>query len=344
MGKSFFRQKTDLELSLSKNHACDTMHKFERFFKLHALLHSGHPVSMKRMREALDASRATVNRDLEYMRLFLHAPIIYERAANGYRYDPDAPTFELPGLWFNESELFALLASEQMLESLQPGLLAPYTEPLRQRIRELIAQSGHSAETVSQRICLHSFGRRQTQSATFATVAQAVLECRMLSIHYHSRSRDQTSSRCLQPRLLLHYRDNWYLIAHCEKAQALRTFSLDRIREAVLHEAPAAPGDESELQDFLGSSFGIFSGPVQHWAVLRFSAARAAWVADEVWHPDQVGAWRDDAYELRLPYADPTELIMEILKHGPEVQVLEPAELREMAIGRLEAAWRQYQK
>jgi hypothetical protein len=41
-------------------------------------------------------------------------------------------------------------------------------------------------------------------------------------------------------------------------------------------------------------------------------------VADERWHPQQVGRWVGDAYELRVPYADPRELVMEILKYGPE--------------------------
>jgi len=48
-------------------------------------------------------------------------------------------------------------------------------------------------------------------------------------------------------------------------------------------------------------------------------------VADEPWHPDQVGHFLDDGcYQLTLPYSDPRELIMDILKHGSEIEVVSP--------------------
>jgi predicted DNA-binding transcriptional regulator YafY len=52
-------------------------------------------------------------------------------------------------------------------------------------------------------------------------------------------------------------------------------------------------------------------------------------VASETWHGKQVGTFlRDGSYVLEFDYDKDPELIMDILKHGPEVEVLEPAELR----------------
>jgi predicted DNA-binding transcriptional regulator YafY len=63
-------------------------------------------------------------------------------------------------------------------------------------------------------------------------------------------------------------------------------------------------------------------------AVLRFSGERARWVADQVWHPEQVGRYLEDgSYELRIPYRDQRELVMDILRHGPHLVVMEPASL-----------------
>jgi predicted DNA-binding transcriptional regulator YafY len=53
-------------------------------------------------------------------------------------------------------------------------------------------------------------------------------------------------------------------------------------------------------------------------------------VADEVWHPEQEGRQLPDgSYELRIPYRDSRELVMDILRHGAHVEVLEPESLRE---------------
>ncbi|MFW5454199.1 helix-turn-helix transcriptional regulator [Thioalkalivibrio sulfidiphilus] len=319
------------------------MNRAERIYRIHGLLKgSRRPVPLARLMEELGASRATVVRDLAYMRDFMGAPLPYDRNLNGYGYDPNAPEFELPGLWFNASELYALLATEQLLESVQPGLLGPSLGPLKGRIRTLLGESGHSSQTVSQRVRLQPMAPRRVDDRLFGQVSAAVLESMPLHIEYHGRERDTFSQRRVHPYRLTHYRDNWYLIAWCDQANSLRTFSLDRIRQAEPVEGPLRPVDASLLDRYLGGSFGIFTGTVEHWAVLRFTSERARWVADENWHPDQIGSWDGDVYELQVPYSDPRELLMDILKYGPDVEVAAPASLRRQVAARLRAAWERY--
>ncbi|MDD3519550.1 MAG: YafY family protein [Chromatiales bacterium] len=319
------------------------MNRAERIYRLHAILREARrPVSLQRLKEQLGGSRATLVRDIGYMRDFMDAPIVYDRDANGYRYDPAAPEFELPGLWFNDSELFALLACEQLLETVQPGLLTPYIGPLRGRIRRLLEQSGHSADVVTARVRLKPTARRQVDPERFAAIAAAVLNGRVLDMEYHGRERGAATQRRVHPARLLHYRDNWYLIAWCEQAQDLRTFSLDRIRQPIATERTARDIDDDALERHLGASFGIFTGEAKAWAVLRFSPRMARWVADESWHPDQIGHYDGDHYQLQVPYSDPRELLMDILKYGPEVEVIAPEELRREVVSRVREAAERY--
>ncbi|THF60398.1 helix-turn-helix transcriptional regulator [Pseudothauera rhizosphaerae] len=319
------------------------MNRAERIFHLHRLLKARQPPSLSRLMEELNASRATINRDLEYMRLFMGAPIVYDRNTNGYRYDPAAPEFELPGLWFNHSELHALLACEQLLEEVQPGLLSPYIGPLRARIRKLLGQGGASAETVRARVLLRSIARRGVNAESFGTVASAVLGQRQIRIDYTGREREETTTRTVHPQRLVRYRDNWYLVAWCETAGNPRIFSLDRIETAHPTDEPARDLPADGLDRFMNASFGIFSGEARAWAVLRFTAHAARWIENETWHPDQIGQWHGDSYELQVPYSDPRELLMDILKYGPEVEVLAPRELRRETAERLRAAAARYQ-
>ena len=76
---------------------------------------------------------------------------------------------------------------------------------------------------------------------------------------------------------------------------------------------------------------------------LCFSLERARWVADERWHPQQVGQYLTDGrYELRVPYRDERELVMDILRHGEDVEVVAPVALRESFIARLHEALTAY--
>ena len=75
--------------------------------------------------------------------------------------------------------------------------------------------------------------------------------------------------------------------------------------------------------------------------MLRFSPAAARWVADEEWHPEQRGQFdKDGYYRLEVPYSQPTELLMDVLRHSHHVEVLEPAELRAAIEAKLEKASR----
>ena len=313
------------------------MNRAERIYRIHALLRE-RPRSLARLMEDLEASRATVVRDIGYMRDFMDAPIDYDRDTNGYRYRESDPGYELPGLWLNESELFGLLASERMLDQMQPGLLHPYIGPLRARIRKLLAQSGHSAAAIGERIRLRPFSPRRSHPERFGTLAGALLQGRRLKIAYHGRQRDAVTERVVHPQRLLRYRDNWYLIAWCELAEGLRSFSVDRIHHAEALPAEARVLDAAELDRHQGASFGIFSGSAVAWAVLRFGPEMARWVCDEEWHPDQIGQWTGDHYQLQVPYSDTREILLEILRYGPDVEVLAPKDLREMVAERLRAA------
>jgi proteasome accessory factor C len=128
-----------------------------------------------------------------------------------------------------------------------------------------------------------------------------------------------------------------------DESDELRTFSLDRVRRAKVLEERALDLPDAELDGHYASAYGIFGGKADNVAVLRFSAERARWVADETWHPEQEGkSLQDGRYELRIPYRDSRELVMDIMRHGAHVEVIEPASLRDEVRQQLEKAARQY--
>ena len=322
------------------------MDRSERFHKIIRLLKERRVVSRDAFLEALEVSRATFKRDLEYLRDRMDAPILWDAEAGGYRLageDGGPQNYELPGLWLNAGEIYALLAMEQLLEGLQPGLLGPHVRPLRDRIRRLIEVGEHSAEEVGERIRVLEVGNRPVEPECFQVLASAVLSRKRLRIRHYSRVRDETTERTLSPQRLVHYRDNWYLDAWCHERQALRTFSADAIVDAEMLERSAREISQARLDRHLGSGFGIFSGARTETAVLQFTPDRARWVARESWHPEQEGQFQlDGSYLLKVPYSDPRELVMDILKYGPDVEVLAPAALARLVSDRLGEAHARY--
>ena len=323
------------------------MDRLQRIYKLHHLIISHRlPVPHSLLQEQLECSRATINRIIQEMRLYFSAPIEYDRERNGYFYDTkEGEIFELPGVWFNATELYALLTTQQLLEQAQPGLLDNHLKPLKSRIEKILATAQPGSGEIAKRVRILRMAGRNTSSEYFQTVAGAVLQRKRLTIRYHSRSDDAETQREISPQRLTHYRDNWYLDAWCHQRNGLRSFAVERLREAKPLDLDAKNIAEEELDAHFASSYGIFAGKPKHTAVLRFTPERARWVAEEQWHPQQQGRILDDgSYELRIPYADPRELVMDVLKHGAEVKIIEPETLRLLVQQQLQQAWRQYEK
>jgi predicted DNA-binding transcriptional regulator YafY len=143
----------------------------------------------------------------------------------------------------------------------------------------------------------------------------------------------------------VHYRENWYCDAWCHLRQDVRSFAVDAIQSAQPLDQKAKSVPDRELDEVLAAGYGIFSGRKTIWAKLRFTPERARWVSAEQWHPQQKGrSERDGSYLLELPFSDHRELAMDILRHGPHVEVLEPASLREAVKEQLAAALARYAK
>lgn len=323
------------------------MDRLQRIYKLHQAISSRrHPVSCHVLQNELECSRATVKRVIQEMRLYFNAPLEYDRSRNGYCYATEEDqAFELPGLWFSSTEIYALLTAQQLLEEVQPGLLDAQLRPVKERIDKILAASHLGSDEVARRVHILRMSGRNVALECFQTVAGALLQRQSLHITYHGRGNDQTSSRVVSPQRLIHYRDNWYLDAWCHTRNALRSFAVERISAAKVLSQRCRDIPELQLDAHYASSYGIFAGEPEHIAVLRFTSERARWVADEHWHPEQQGLMREDgSYELRIPYSDPRELVMDIMKYGPDVEVLGPDALREEVKTRLLAAMANYQK
>jgi len=307
----------------------------ERFYKIDQLITERRVVPFQTFLEALEVSPATVKRDLEYLRTRLNAPILWDRAAGGYRYEksevPAGSQFELPGLWFNASEIHALLTMQHLLATLdQGGLLGPHIQPLMARLNALLGTADNTVEEVRKRVRIVGVGARHMQLHHFEQVGTALLRRKRLFITYRARGSNQTSEREISPQRLVHYRDNWYLDAWCHLRRELRSFAVDAILNAEIIEAAAKNLSEKTLDEVLGAGYGIFSGKKVQWAKLKFSAQRARWVAYEQWHPRQKSkVLPDGSYLLEIPYSDDRELVMDILRHGSGVEVLGPHKLRE---------------
>lgn len=308
------------------------MDRYERTLILHRMLKAArYPVALKHVQEELQCSRATMYRDIAFLRDALGAPIESDSDAGTIRYTVgEIERFELPGLWLSSEELSALLALNELLDRSDPGVLAGALAPFRARMETLLSDHSSGRALPVERIRVITSGARKLDQVVFRTISSALLSRKRLKFEYRARTTNAQTTRDVSPQRLAHYRDNWYLDAWDHSKEALRSFALDRMRNPHAVEHEALECSISDLDSHLASSYGIFSGAPKATAVIRFSEHAARWVADEHWHSQQEGHWMSDGrYELKVPYSNSKELLMDVLKYGPDAEVVAPISLRE---------------
>lgn len=309
----------------------------DRLYRLKELLLARPGIDMHGMIKELEVAKATVKRDIEALRDSFDTPIIYDRFSGGYRIEivkqdttrRAVKNAELPGLWFSADEAFALLTAQQLLTTIEPGMLGPKLKPLTDKLNRLLESSGHPADAVNSRIKVSQSGKRKLGIESFQVVARATLERKRLAMSHFNRERGDRMQREVSPQRLVHYRDNWYLDAWCHMRNEMRSFSVDAMSSCQMLDTEAQSVPLEDIESTLGAGYGIFGGQPIAWATLRFTPARSRWVSREVWHPLQrVHTESDGSFVLQIPYSDDRELMGDILRFGADVEVLGPKELR----------------
>jgi predicted DNA-binding transcriptional regulator YafY len=277
------------------------------------------------------------------MKDFLGAPI--KNIKNqGYYYDlTEGEHFELPGLWFSPQEIIALSLFEQLSECFQPAVIKKILDPLHNRLEKLLEEQKISPQNWQTRIKIVAQWQRPCQPEHFSRIAYALLHRQQIEIDYWQWQTDTKQKRCISPQRIIYYRDNWYLDAWCHLRQALRTFSIDAIKQTQKIDQKAIDISAEELDKHVLQGYGIFAGKVIGHARLKFSKEISSRVSRENWHPEQEDNWtKNGQYLLTIPYSDPRELIRDILRYGADVKVLGPESLRNSIRTELEQALKKY--
>ena len=136
----------------------------DRLYKLKELLQSRPGIGMQDLMNEMEVAKATVKRDIEALRDRFDTPIVFDRFRGGYRIeavkvDPcrrAVKRTELPGLWFSSDEAFALLTAQQLLTTIEPGMLGPKLKPLTDKLNRLLESSGHPVDAVFSQLARRS--------------------------------------------------------------------------------------------------------------------------------------------------------------------------------------------
>lgn len=276
-----------------------------------------------------EISTKTAQRDIEFMRDRLNCPVLYDKARKGYYYEDE--TFSLPLMYLSSSELSSLLVAQRLLRDVSGSCLADDITSAVDKITSIIEKHTAKPDALNEVMSFHLMKYSPVPEETFRIVLESCLKRKTMAFTYHSPVRAEKTERSVDPYHLMNYMGTWHVIGYCHLRSGVRDFNVNRITAARVSSEPFDMPANFSFNDYFHSSFGLYKGKSLKQVTLRFTAEKAKWVRDQVWHKDQDVKYLDDgSLELSLPVAGFSELAGEILRHGSGVEVLKPESLRNL--------------
>lgn len=253
--------------------------------------------------------------DIEGEAIYIHMADYFSRPLRFTCYD-------LIALYLAGRTLSNLLGLEEATTF--QSLLTKLKNALPQEEREYV-------EAADGSIFLHS---EHPDQPKLKIIREAIDGHHQVKMTYYSSGRDELTSRRLNPLKLFFSSGNWYVSGWDLRSGEIRLFRVDRIKEIELTAEIFDPGSfggeatESEPPGVLGR----FKGKK---AKLKFASTLANWVLEQEIFSDKI-INPDGSVTCTLYAENFAWLEKEILRHGKLVQILEPPELRESVLNRVE--------
>ncbi len=170
-----------------------------------------------------------------------------------------------------------------------------------------------------------------------AGINQAALNRHRIEIVYHALKNEETV-RKVDPYRIWFFEGTIYLIGYCHLRRDMRVFVLDRIKNLSQTEEDFEIPGSFDFNEFIGHSFRVMRGETR-LVRIRISPDWARYVGERIWHESQrTRELEDGGIELSFKAGGLEEICRWVLGLGPEAEVLEPNELREMVVDSLERA------
>jgi predicted DNA-binding transcriptional regulator YafY len=284
--------------------------------------------------ERLEVSVRTIYRDIEALQN-AGVPIYAEPGRNGGVRLVEGYRTDLSGLSLGEAELVPLLGlgealaamglptsvaqTEAKVMSALPDAQRERAEHMRRRIHVDLTTWWHGAEVVP----------------LLETLTEAAFSGRRLRVRYRRGGDGRIVSRTLDPLGLVLKSGVWYLVAATGGGEP-RTYRASRVVQAVITDHPIDGHEGFDLASFWSSRRRDFERTgTAYRAVVRARPDAARALSNDYEPETELADWTT----LHLTFGARDHALRRLLGFGPDVEVLEPADLREtIALALREAA------
>lgn len=165
-------------------------------------------------------------------------------------------------------------------------------------------------------------------------IIRAIRDERMIEVNYQSFKMEAPRDFLLEPFCLKEYKRRWYLFArdHNGGYKEPHSFALDRMNTVAISEEPFTVPKNFNAQNFFSTRYGVlqYEGEKPAHIKLKVCARQANYFRTLPLHSSQKETEKTAEYSIFSYYLTPNyDFIHDVLYYADDVEVMEPASLRE---------------
>ncbi len=159
-------------------------------------------------------------------------------------------------------------------------------------------------------------------------IISAMRDFRAISLCYQSFRHPEPFCFNVRPYCVKYFKQRWYLLGDSDLG--LRIYSLDRFVDMEELEEHFEIPKGFDAKEYFGNYFGVIIGEEPEDVKIRVVPDQVKYFRTLPLHGSQRETVQEDGSSVFSYHIAPTfDFVQEILSHGADVEVLEPAELRE---------------
>jgi predicted DNA-binding transcriptional regulator YafY len=236
--------------------------------------------------------------------------------------------YKLPPLVFTPQEAVAVYLGTSLVEEIWGPLYADAARGVTAKLDNVLPDE-QRREVAWARRTLAATGMHRADHAPLGPLLKklrrAARERLRVTMVYQSRNRPEPLERDVDTYALVHRWGWWYVIGHCRLRDAMRVFRVDRIQELSVGRETYRVPDDFDVHRYLAEETWF---PSQLQIRMRFSPQAAPEARDEDRTWDTMEEEPDGSLVVTFGATDLAWAARVVLWYGPEVEVLEPEELR----------------
>lgn len=159
-------------------------------------------------------------------------------------------------------------------------------------------------------------------------IISAMRDFRVIRLCYKSFRHPEPFCFNVRPYCVKYFKQRWYLLGDSDLG--LRIYSLDRFVDMEELEEHFEIPKGFDAEEYFGNYFGVIIGEEPEDVKIRVVPDQVKYFRTLPMHGSQRETVQEDGSSVFSYHIAPTlDFVQEILSHGTDVEVLEPAELRE---------------